>query len=332
METIRTYIETMFKGFMDNQEMRDLKEEMTSNMQDRYEELKGQGKSENEAVGTVISEFGNIDELTSEMGYQNIENDSGKATKELMASQEEVMEYVKASKNLGKKVGLGVGIILFCAALFVMGEGFAVIFTKQGTDMNMFLSIFMVLGVCAAVAIFIYYGMGMLKYEELYEGKKKVDTVTLSILETEYNGKKDKFTLKIVAGVVLCIMSSIPVMMSKLFDINLAVETGTAITIAMVAIAVYIFITAGVEMSAYDELIKKDNHYFNKDYEGIVPESAEAEKVIEIVMGIMWPIIVIIYLCLGFIGNLWHPGWIIFVIGGILTPVIAIMVNLLTRK
>ena len=33
-------------------------------MEDKYTELKNEGKSENEAVGTVIAEFGNLDSNT----------------------------------------------------------------------------------------------------------------------------------------------------------------------------------------------------------------------------------------------------------------------------
>lgn len=37
-------------------------------MEDKYNELISEGKSENEAVGTVISEFGNLDELAETLG------------------------------------------------------------------------------------------------------------------------------------------------------------------------------------------------------------------------------------------------------------------------
>ena len=40
------------------------KQELWGMMEDKYNELISEGLSENEAVGTVISEFGNLDELS----------------------------------------------------------------------------------------------------------------------------------------------------------------------------------------------------------------------------------------------------------------------------
>ena len=55
METIRNYLETMFANLPDNPEVRRAKNELWQMMEDKYEELTGNGTSENEAVGRVIS-------------------------------------------------------------------------------------------------------------------------------------------------------------------------------------------------------------------------------------------------------------------------------------
>ena len=163
METIKVYIETMFKGVADNQEIRNLKEEITSNMQERYLELKAQGKSENEAIGTVISEFGNIDELLSEMGCQSSVVEGGEDGKVLMASREEAMSYLQDSKILGKRVALGVGIIICCVAFYTLGDGLATFF-NIASNVDMILTVILIMGVCVAVGIFVYNGLKMGKY------------------------------------------------------------------------------------------------------------------------------------------------------------------------
>ena len=68
METIKDYIESMFKNLPQNEKVLKAKKELLQMMEDKYEELKNQGKSENEAIGTVISEFGNLEELAHELG------------------------------------------------------------------------------------------------------------------------------------------------------------------------------------------------------------------------------------------------------------------------
>lgn len=63
MDTIRSYVEGMFTSLPKTPEMEQLKDEILANMEDKYNELKARGCSENEAIGSVISDFGNIDEL-----------------------------------------------------------------------------------------------------------------------------------------------------------------------------------------------------------------------------------------------------------------------------
>ncbi len=63
METIKNYLEAMIAGMPDTPEVRKAKAELLQMMEDKYNELISEGQSENTAVGTVISEFGNLDEL-----------------------------------------------------------------------------------------------------------------------------------------------------------------------------------------------------------------------------------------------------------------------------
>ena len=72
METILNYIDTMFAGVPATADTRRLREEITANMTDKFDELIKEGKSNNEAVGTVISGFGNIDEVLAEMGIERV--------------------------------------------------------------------------------------------------------------------------------------------------------------------------------------------------------------------------------------------------------------------
>ncbi len=75
METIRNYLETMFLKLPNTPEVYKAKNELWQMMEDKYTELKEEGKSENEAVGIVISEFGNLDELANDLGISRfVEN------------------------------------------------------------------------------------------------------------------------------------------------------------------------------------------------------------------------------------------------------------------
>ena len=72
MEAIRNYLETMFLNLPNTPEVYKAKNELWQMMEDKYTELKNEGKSENEAVGTVIAEFGNLDELQKILGSNSL--------------------------------------------------------------------------------------------------------------------------------------------------------------------------------------------------------------------------------------------------------------------
>ena len=68
MNAIRNYLDNMFRNLPNTEEVRRAKTELLEMMEDKYEELIKEGKTENEAVGIVISEFGNLDELAESLG------------------------------------------------------------------------------------------------------------------------------------------------------------------------------------------------------------------------------------------------------------------------
>ena len=68
MEAIREYLHNMFLNLPETPQVLRAKAELMEMMEDKYEELMQEGMSEKEAVGTVISEFGNLDELAEELG------------------------------------------------------------------------------------------------------------------------------------------------------------------------------------------------------------------------------------------------------------------------
>ncbi len=72
METIKNYLETMFKNLPQTEKVLKGKSELLQMMEDKYTELVSQGKSENEAIGTVIAEFGNLEELAEDLGIAEV--------------------------------------------------------------------------------------------------------------------------------------------------------------------------------------------------------------------------------------------------------------------
>lgn len=64
---IKAYVDTAFENAPDTKSASDLKEEIISNLIDKYNDLVDSGKSEEEAYKAVISGIGNVDKLIGEL-------------------------------------------------------------------------------------------------------------------------------------------------------------------------------------------------------------------------------------------------------------------------
>lgn len=107
METIRNYLETMFLKLPNTPEVYKAKNELWQMMEDKYTELKEEGKSENEAVGIVISEFGNLDELANDLGIsQFVESQPMPQGKTL--SLDQAKSYLADAGKSAYRTALGV--------------------------------------------------------------------------------------------------------------------------------------------------------------------------------------------------------------------------------
>ena len=112
METIRNYLETMFRGRPQTDKIMKAKSELLQMMEDKYTELIKSGKSENEAVGEVIQNFGNLDELADDLGIKDILHQTKYSdVQRRKLSFEEVTEFLAARKKSVILLALG---IFFC--------------------------------------------------------------------------------------------------------------------------------------------------------------------------------------------------------------------------
>lgn len=69
MITIKEYVEKLFRNIPDNENSRNMKQEIIQNLQEKVMDLIEGGKSEEDAINKTIVEFGDIDEIRGEFEY-----------------------------------------------------------------------------------------------------------------------------------------------------------------------------------------------------------------------------------------------------------------------
>ena len=64
---IKNYVEVLFSDIPRSKKANELKEELLSNMSERFDDYIGDGKTENQAYSLVISSLGDIDEMLEDV-------------------------------------------------------------------------------------------------------------------------------------------------------------------------------------------------------------------------------------------------------------------------
>lgn len=318
MDTIKNYLENIFQGFPDTPEVHRAKDDLFTMMEDKYYELKNDGKTENEAIGIVISEFGNIDELTEELGLNSHQTEPAMKQEGRLLSLNEINDYMNTSRKTSVMIGIGVMLCIFSVIPLLLFDVLPIV--GELSDVIGFIFLFVMIAI--AVAIFILSGMISQKYESLKKEFLQLDPSTEMHLKSEKDLYQRPFTIQIIIGVCLCILSVIPVIViGSLSDENALLDNCSVITLLVfVGIAVYLFITAGMKMDCYKVLLQEDE--YKKEIKEIKQNELTA-----LIASIYWPIITCIYLGYSFITGNWGMSWIIWPITGILFGAIACICN-----
>ncbi|SFC57999.1 hypothetical protein SAMN04488102_11141 [Alkalibacterium subtropicum] len=312
MNTIREYIEQMFKGVPMTEETAQLKADILANLEDKYTALKDSGASEHEAIGTVIAEFGDIDELLEEFGVTRV-NQQVTTNYETMG-ESDLRQYIQAKGKLGWNIGLGILSILAGMAGLLLFLAFQAVLPGALYIGLFFLFSFSVIG----IGLFIIEGMkaGDLKR---FNSPYIIFPNDKEQFISEQEDYKRSFIFSIVAGVSLCIMSITPILMGALTTL-LPVLVGVAFSLLLIGVGIIFFTYSGNIWNAYENI--KQNGKFVEVIEEEAARDERNRKMNYIIDEIYWPIIVVIYFVFSFTQGTWAWSWVIFVLAGALESTI----------
>jgi len=306
MEAIRTYLDNVFAAFPQTQQVRALKADMQAGMEEKYHALKAQGKSEHEAVGSVIANFGSMDEITAELGLSREEAlpKSGMAI-----TRDEAFEYVHLMKKSGTWIGIGVWLIITGVAGMVAVNHF---FAINAVGLFVLLSC-----IAAAVAMFIINGTRMGHYEKYEEEQIHLDSQTKADLELQSARLMPRYAAKIAGGVAAILLAvGLQALFSDLTLMSVDFVPLTVIGFApmflfIVGFAVFLFITASSQHSALENLLGKGEFKHKA-------KNKKAERIIGTVAAVFWPGATAAFLLWSFVWDAWHISWVIWPVAGVL--------------
>ncbi len=307
METIKNYLETMFASMPNTPEVRKAKDELLSMMEDKYNEMIEEGINENTAVGTVISEFGNLDELAEDLGLtKEIEEVKERDTKKRkFVSFDEIQQYINCESRCALLIAIGVFLCITSVAHPNIWDNY----NEPIGIICMFISI----GI--AVALFVYSGICRADWSFLQKEPCTIDFTTADAVKNQRRSFKNTKAMCITIGVILCVISFVP---AAIFD-NAFTES---LLFVFVGIGVFLMVYANTIANSYDTVLRINDEKTLSGYYSREEDVKYISKKAEAIMSVYWSTVVCIYLTISFVTMCWHISWLIFPVAAILRKVL----------
>lgn len=316
MDIIKTYLDNMFQNLPNTPQVQRAREELFQMMEDKYTELKEDGKTENEAIGIVISEFGNLDELAEDLGIQGVMN-----------QQEEIHNFsgremnIEEAKNylaaLGKRAWMIAFGVFLCIASTV-----SIVFC-DALSSESYENLLEGIGVCImfafiAVAVILFVSSsGVTK--EWKEGSFRLSQEAEQYVWEEKRKKSGMFQVMIAIGIAVCVLSLVPTILIDSLDLNDSwEELSCGMFLILVAIGVYMIVYGGMKKGCYNQLL----HIEETSGEEIKYQEVYTNPCTNFIMSVYWNTVTCVYLCWSFLTFDWHISWIVW-------PIAAVIYNIL---
>ena len=202
-------------------------------------------------------------------------------------------QTVQHYKRFARMIGASTWLILASVGALVLLNAFAFAWVEAISVIQLFC--------CIAVAVIGYVVAGI--HHEAFEKQAcAFPFFDKAELEKEQRG----FIFRIALGLALIFAGIIFIIIAAFIDLELLVNVAVGAFLAAIGAAVYLFITTGI----LHDLYTGEGEKALAQKKGTGPCEAACGVIMMLATGV--------FLLLGFVWNLWHPGWVAFPIGGIL--------------
>jgi hypothetical protein len=328
METLKNYLESMFMNLPNTAEVRRAKDELWQMMEDKYAELTAEGKSENEVIGTIIAEFGNLDEIAEELGIESVvrpqeytaptqeERQSGTAAgyadippvQRRLVAMEEAKAYLKDRESSAFCIAFGVMLCILSVVPPILTD------TVGVNDAYGAACMFIVIAV--AVGFFVANGIRMQKWSYLEKEPCAVDFVTSNMVNERKEQYRGIYAILLTIGIVLCVVSFVPaILLDELGPVPGIVDTddlGAIFLFVLVAVGVFLIVLGCCTQGGFQRLLSlNDSGTMAGNY---VKEQKikYRSRTVAGIMSVYWQTITCIYLSWSFLTFAWWRTWIIW--------------------
>ena len=231
-------------------------------------------------------------------------------------SMEEANDFLAANEGFAKKVSLGVamiisGVVLLLVVVALQSGNVIPVSENAAAGIGVVL---LLLSVAAALAIIIPAGLAYSKWGWLGETPFETEYGVDGAVRARDERYQSTFVKNITIGVIIIMLGVMGIVGASLLSSNEGVQIGAvAVFMALVTIAVYLFVQAGVIKSGYARVLR----------EGDYAPKGPKDRVVDTVTTVYWLLVTAGFFAWSFIWNAWDKSWLVWPIAGIGYAIIA---------
>lgn len=237
-------------------------------------------------------------------------------------SMEEVEGFIAVTYRMANKIALGVSLCILSPVMLILMAGLADAGAISMTE-NMaggFGVVVLLLMIAAGVGILIVYGMQLDRYRYFEQEAFSLEYGAAKAVQRKKEAYEQPFRVSIAIGVILCIMSVVPLMIAAGFSsADIVYIYCVALLLITIAIAVNIFIRTGMKMGCFQKILQEEDYTREKKTE---------RRKTEPFAGIYWSLVTAVYLGISFWSMDWERTWIIWPCAGVLFAAVSGIIHM----
>lgn len=312
METIKNYLESMFRGLPLTDKVVRAKSELLQMMEDKYTELIRNGKTENEAVGEVIQNFGNLEEIADDLGIKEILSQTKFTdSNRRKLSFDEITECLATEKKSVIYRATAIFMFIICVSFPILASALHL--------ENFIGAILMFLSIGAGVVFFSLSRAIMEQWHFIRTEPCSIDSVSADYLKNKNREFTSTYSVLSSVGILLCILCFIPQLFFESFGGRFMEKMGGVMFFVFIGLGVALMIYAKSIKRSYQKLLNLNDKI---DFEEKPEENLIQNKTIRIILSVYWSLVTCIYLCVSFLTFKWGITWLIFPIAVVVRTIL----------
>ncbi len=265
------------------------------------------------------------DEL-EEIVYSEADEEENKDGTMKSVSLEEANTFMDLTRQVAKQIALGVSICIFSPVFLILLAGLQE-YGKIGMteDMAGGLGVCVLLGfVAVGAGILILNGMKLDRYKYMGEENITLQYGVEGIARMKKEAFANTYRICIVVGVICCIISVAPLMLSVGFGAEeFWIICCVPVMLIMIAVGVNLLVWSGTINGSFQKLLQEGDW---------TEENKYMQRKTSFFPGIYWTLTTALFLGIGFYNNSWKSAWIVWPVAALVFVALRRMIELIIRS